>query len=192
MESKNKVDDMSVSADPDEDILELLSGTDSLDRAFRQIFSRYRERLYWVIRRMAGTHEDTDDILQEVFIKVHRHLETFRRQSKLYSWIYRIAVNETLTHIAKKKKKNDMLTEASKGIVERPEVEYDYEEIMKLLQKAVLTLPEKQKMVFLMRYFEDMSYKEISAELDLTVGSLKASYHHAVKKVEDYVRQYGT
>lgn len=159
--------------------------------AFRHIVERYQKRLYWHIRRMLVDHDDTDDVLQNVFIKAWKGLDNFKEDSQLYTWLYRIATNETLSFI--RQRKADLF-------VRYGDVEYNIESkleddtffkgdaIQKKLQVAIQLLPEKQRLVFNMKYFEDMKYEDMSQVLDTSVGALKASYHHAVKKIEAHIR----
>lgn len=153
---------------------------------------KYRERLYWQIRRMVHSHDDADDILQNVLIKVWRYLDNFEQQSQLHTWLYRITVNETLTFIRQQKRKatvaiDEAPVEASAGSTGGGP---DSAAIQQLLEKAMNTLPEKQRMVFSLRYYDEMPYEEMSRVLDTSVGALKASYHHAVKKIEVYIKQH--
>ncbi len=150
----------------------------------------YQQRVYWHIRKMVIDHDDADDITQEVFIKIHKSIETFREDSQLYTWIYRIATNECLTFLQRKKRRfflpiADVSKELSAKLDHAPHVSGD--DIQLKLQKALLKLPDKQRLVFNMKYFDDMSYEEIAAITNTSVGALKASYHHAVKKIEDFL-----
>jgi RNA polymerase sigma factor (sigma-70 family) len=160
------------------------------EASFTQLVQKYQERLYWHIRRMVLAHEDTNDILQNVFIKVWKNLASFREEANLYTWLYRIATNETLTWIEQQKRRSsvslsdneDMLSEklvAQKG--------FDANKLEWQLQKAIQSLPEKQRIVFNLRYYDEMPYEEMAAVLGTSVGALKASYHHAVKKVEAFM-----
>jgi RNA polymerase sigma factor (sigma-70 family) len=160
------------------------------DAAFTQLVRKYQERLYWHIRRMVVEHEDTNDILQNVFIKVWRNLGEFREESNLYTWLYRIGTNEALTFIDQQKKRasvplgdNDELF-SNKLTSQR---DFDPNKIEWKLQQAILALPEKQKLVFNLRYYDEMPYEEMAGVLGTSVGALKASYHHAVKKVEAFL-----
>lgn len=158
------------------------------ERAFTQIVQKYQERVYWHIRRMVVDHEDTNDILQNVFIKVWRNLGEFREESNLYTWLYRIATNETLTWISNRKKRNTLSMDDNvfaEKLVEQNG--YDANKIEWKLQQAIQLLPEKQRIVFNLRYYDEMPYEEMATVLDTSVGALKASYHHAVKKVEAYI-----
>lgn len=150
----------------------------------------YKERLYWHIRRIVMNHDDADDVLQNTFIKVYRSIEGFKGDSKLYSWMYRIATNESLTFLKQKSKKLGVSSnELQETLVQNLESDVYFEgnEIQLKLQKALATLPEKQKLVFNMKYFQEMKYEEISEVLETSVGGLKASYHLAVKKIESYL-----
>ena len=152
--------------------------------AFQLLVNTYKERLYWHIRRIVVDHDDTDDILQNTFIKIFRNIGGFKGESKLYSWMYRIATNEALSFMKEKTRKlgnNDM--EVQQKLIENLESDF----IQLQLQKALATLPEKQKLVFNMKYFEELKYEEISEILETSVGALKASYHLAVKKIESFL-----
>ncbi len=157
------------------------------DAAFTKLVRKYQERLYWHIRRMVVGHEDTDDILQNVFIKVWRNLGEFREESNLYTWLYRIATNETLTWIEQQKRRtsvsiNDNEDYFSEKLKAQPD--FDPGKIEWKLQNAIQSLPDKQKLVFNLRYYDEMPYEEMSGILGTSVGALKASYHHAAKKIE--------
>jgi RNA polymerase sigma-70 factor (ECF subfamily) len=157
---------------------------------FRWIIRKYQERLYWMIRRMVVSHEDTNDILQNVFIKTWKGLDQFREDSKLYTWLYRIATNESLNFIERQKKKRALsLDDVDAGYAQTLSADkhFDANKLEWKLQKAIQLLPEKQKLVFQLRYYEEMPYEQMSKILDTSEGALKASYHHAVKKVEDYI-----
>lgn len=160
------------------------------DTAFRQLVAQYRRPLYSHIRNIVLDHDDSDDVLQNTFIKIFRNLHNFKGESKLFSWIYRIATNEALTFISQRNKRGGILSEQvnEKALGSLQADEYFEGDALQLkLQQAVATLPEKQKLVFTMKYFEDLKYEEISEVLGTSVGALKASYHHAVKKIEDYI-----
>lgn len=160
------------------------------EQAFRTLVSRYKERLYWHIRRMVLDHDDTDDVLQNTFIKIYTHIDGFKGESALFSWMYRIATNEALSFLKSKARKYNLTDEALQSqMVEQltADVYFEGDEIQLKLQKAIATLPEKQRLVFNMKYFENMKYEDISEIIDTSVGALKASYHHAVKKIEAYV-----
>jgi RNA polymerase sigma factor (sigma-70 family) len=158
--------------------------------AFTQLVRKYQERLYWHIRRMVVEHEDTNDILQNVFIKVWKNLAGFREEANLYTWLYRIATNETLTWLDKQKRRasvsfSDIEEELGNKLVAQKG--FDGNKIEWKLQRAIQSLPERQKLVFSLRYYEEMPYEEMATVLDTSVGGLKASYHHAVKKVEAFL-----
>jgi RNA polymerase sigma-70 factor (ECF subfamily) len=158
--------------------------------AFTHIIKKYQERLYWHIRRMVVEHENANDVLQNVFIKVWKGLANFREDSQLYTWLYKIATNESLTFIASQNKRksisiSDEESNLSNKIV--ADQHFDANKIEWKLQLAIQKLPEKQRVVFLLRYYDEMPYGEMSAVLETSEGALKASYHHAVKKIEDFI-----
>lgn len=174
----------------EEQLLEELRNSKTARKAFAKLVSEYSERLYWQIRKMVLSHDDANDILQDVFIKAWTNLDNFRGESKLSTWLYRIAINESITFINKKRfQKNISIDEDDSFLINTLESDtyFDGDEAQKLLQKAILTLPEKQRLVFQLKYFEEMKYDEMSDILGTSVGALKASYHHAVKKVEKYL-----
>jgi len=155
--------------------------------AFNQLVHQYQKRLYWHIRKIVIGHEDADDVLQNVLIKVWRSLPEFRSDSTLYTWLYRIATNEALTFLKQKKKRNfapwvESEHRMSETLVSDPW--FNGNEIQLKLQQAILKLPDKQRLVFNMKYFDEMKYEDMSVILNTSVGALKASYHHAVKKIE--------
>jgi RNA polymerase sigma-70 factor (ECF subfamily) len=148
---------------------------------------KYQERLYWQIRKIVVSHDDADDVLQNSMIKVWKSLSDFRSESGLYTWLYRIATNESLSFLKQKKKKTFApWVDVEQRISENLEADpwFNGDEIQLKLQQAILKLPEKQRIVFNMKYFDEMKYKEMSEILGTSVGALKASYHHAVKKIE--------
>lgn len=149
----------------------------------------YQQRVYWHVRKMVIDHDDSDDLTQEVFIKIHKAIDNFREDSQLYTWIYRIATNECLTFLAKKRRRFFLpLEDIGKELTAKVDSSsIGGDEIQKALQKALLTLPDKQRLVFNMKYFDDMPYEKISEITGTSVGALKASYHHAVKKVEEFL-----
>jgi RNA polymerase sigma factor (sigma-70 family) len=158
--------------------------------AFQKLVSDYQKPLYNHIRNIVLNHDDAHDVLQNTFVKVFRYLNKFKGDSKLFSWIYRIATNEALTFLSLKAKLNGITSEAlqNKTIDNlQADAYFDGNEIQLKLQKAIVTLPEKQQLVFKMKYFEELKYEEIAEILGTSVGALKASYHHAVKKIEAYV-----
>jgi RNA polymerase sigma-70 factor (ECF subfamily) len=161
--------------------------------AFRKLLQLYQKPLYNHIRNIVLNHDDTDDVLQNTFMKVFQNLENFKGESKLFSWMYRIATNEALTFLQQKAKKQGISSEeVQKNVISKLEsdVFFDGDEIQLKLQKAIATLPEKQQLVFKMKYFEELKYEEISEIVDTSVGALKASYHLAVKKIEEFLKQH--
>jgi RNA polymerase sigma-70 factor (ECF subfamily) len=175
----------------DERILDLIQGKSEWEEGFRLLTVKYQERLYWQIRRIVLNHEDANDVIQNTFIKVYRNIAKFEAKSKLYTWLYRIATNEAITFLRKKKRKATVDIEGDASEITRQltaDEYFDGDEIQIQLQAALSTLPEKQRAVFNLRYFDELSYKEISELLDTSVGALKASYHHAVKKIESFIK----
>lgn len=167
-----------------------LKENSSKEFAFRKLMSIYKERLYWHIRKIVKSHEDADDVLQNTFIKVFKNIDNFKQDSKLYSWMYRIATNESITLLNKKAKHRNITLENIHNQLANnlhADIYYNGNEIQLKLQKAIATLPYKQQLVFNMKYFDEMKYNEISEILDTSVGALKASYHHAVKKIKVFV-----
>lgn len=172
-------------------ILQLLNPK-TQNNAFQKLLSDYKRPLYNHIRNIVLDHDDANDVLQNTFIRVFQNLNKFKGESKLYSWIYRIATNESITFINKKAKINGATSSELKSkIVENLEADthFDGNEIQIKLQKAILILPEKQQLVFKMRYFEEIKYEEMSTILGTSVGALKASYHLAVKKIENFINK---
>ncbi|MBP6356345.1 MAG: sigma-70 family RNA polymerase sigma factor [Paludibacter sp.] len=162
--------------------------------AFSEIVRLYQERLYWHIRKMVLSHDDANDVLQNTFIKAWNGLDGFRGDSQISTWFYKIATNETLTFLANKRQRNHTsMDDDEKMMLQnlQSDTYFDGDEVQLMLQKAILTLPEKQRLVFNMKYFDDITYEEMEAILGTTVGALKASYHIAVKKIEKYFEQNG-
>jgi RNA polymerase sigma-70 factor (ECF subfamily) len=160
--------------------------------AFNSLISRYRERVYWVARRMMGSHEDADDIVQEVFVRVYENLKTFRADSGFYTWVYRITVNVSLNALRKKRVKDfiklDEVVETlvpDEGFADDRLLKQEYETI---LERAIAALPPKQKMVFIMKYYDEIPFDEMAKMLNKSVGGLKANYFHALQKIQKYVR----
>ena len=171
-------------------ISELLD-TETQNEAFRKLVLEYQRPLYSHIRNIVLNHDDTDDVLQNTFVKVFQNLKNFKGECKLYSWLYRIATNESITFINSRAKKSGISNEELKDKMINnleADVDYDGNEIQLKLQKAVARLPEKQQLVFKMKYFEELKYEEISEILETSVGALKASYFHAVKKIEEFLK----
>lgn len=175
----------------DEEIVAQIKLGKDVNKAFRALIEKYQERLYWHIRRMIVNHDDTDDVLQNVFVKTWKGLANFREDSNLYTWMYRIATNESITFINKKKKENNIPIDDESYQLNAGQADYlmDCDEIQGKLEKALLTLPEKQRAVFHMKYYENMKYTEMSEVSGTSVGALKASYHIAVKKIENYLTE---
>lgn len=175
----------------DQQILAEFKNESTKQAAFRQLVTKYKERLYWHVRKIVLNHDDTDDILQNTFIKVWRNMDGFREESGLFTWLFRIATNESLTFLNQKKKKsfigND---ETSNYLIENLQTDpyFDGDDIQRKLQEAIARLPEKQRLVFNMRYYDDLKYQDMEQILGTSVGALKASYHHAVKKIEEYLK----
>jgi RNA polymerase sigma factor (sigma-70 family) len=163
------------------------------ESAFTSIIKKYQEKLYWHIRRMVVDHDDANDVLQNVFIRVWNGLENFREDSQLYTWLYRIATNESLTFIEQQKKRTAIsLSDVETGLSNKIKADkyFDPNRLEWKLQLAIQQLPEKQKLVFSLRYYDEMPYEEMSRVLETSEGALKASYHHAVKKIEDYIKNH--
>lgn len=174
----------------DADLVSRFKTESTREKAFSEIVKKYQERLYWHIRRMVVLHEDADDVLQNTFIKVWKSLENFREESQLYTWMYRIATNETLTFLDKKKRNlsisiDDTNNTAAHSL--KSDSNFDEKKAEWKLHLAIAQLPEKQRMVFNLRYFDEMPYNEMSNILQTSEGALKASFHHAVKKIEDFI-----
>lgn len=172
------------------ELIEQLRSQTHKEKAFRALITLYKERLYWHIRHIVKSHDDTDDVLQNTFIKIYRNIHNFKGDSKLFSWMYRIATNESITFINKNAKRLQTTNEEVQQLAINnlaSDVYFEGSAIQLKLQKAIATLPEKQQLVFNMKYFEDLKYKEISQILETSEGALKASYHIAVKKIEAYL-----
>jgi len=173
----------------DNHIVQQCMNKSTREKGFRQLMSKYQERLYWHIRRMVKTHEDTDDVLQNTFVKVYRNLDKYRFDAKLYTWLYRIAINESLNHFRKiERNKSISLDDKNSNIYTiKSDNYFDGNQAQVLLSSAIDTLPEKQKIVFNLRYYDEMPYKDMSEVLSTSVGALKASYHLAAKKIENII-----
>jgi RNA polymerase sigma factor (sigma-70 family) len=172
----------------DKELLEKIRHPDTRNYGFNMLVRTYQQRVYWHIRKMVIDHDDANDLTQEVFIKIHKYIGNFREDAQLFTWIYRIATNECLSFLNRKKKRfflpiGDITAELSGKLESGDNLSGD--EIQIKLHKALLKLPDKQRVVFNMKYFEDLSYEEIARITNTSVGALKASYHHAVKKIED-------
>lgn len=177
----------------DKELLELFKDEKQKEKAFTSIIKKYQEKLYWHIRRLVIEHENANDVLQNMFIKVWNGLENFREDSQLYTWLYRIATNESLTFIEQKKRKfTESLDNEDNGLSNQVAASegFDVKKLEWKLQLAIQKLPEKQRVVFNLRYYDEMPYEEMSRVLETSEGALKASYHHAAKKIEDFIRNY--
>jgi RNA polymerase sigma-70 factor (ECF subfamily) len=174
----------------DNELLLRFKSADTREAAFTDLIKKYQERLYWHIRRMVVSHEDANDLLQNVLIRVWNALEKFREESQLYTWLYRIATNECLSFLEQKKKRTTLqLSDDENGLVQqlKADADFDPQKLEWKLQLAIQQLPEKQRVVFSLRYFDEMPYEEMSNVLDTSEGALKASYHHAAKKIERFL-----
>ena len=174
----------------DKELLVFFRDADRRNFAFNLIVRKYQEKLYWHIRKIVIKHDDADDVLQNTFIKVWKGLEKFREDAKLYTWLYRIATNESLTFLKQQKAKYFFSLSDYENQLENTmesDIYFNGDEIQRRLQNAILRLPEKQRIVFNLKYFEEMKYDDMSEALGTSVGALKASYHHAVKKIEKYI-----
>lgn len=176
----------------DEEMLSLFRGAEPGEKsqAFNLIFRKYKESVYHLIRRMVIDHDDTDDLVQNTFVNIWNNLDKFREESKLYTWIYRIATNEALGFLKKKRRRfflpiNDVEAELSNKLTQL--TWFNTNKVELKLQQAILKLPPRQRLVFQLRYFDEMKYEDISSMLGTSAGALKASYHHAVNKVEKYM-----
>jgi len=181
----------------DSEILNLFQNEQTREKAFTLLVKKYQERLYWHIRRMLVHHEDTNDVLQNMFVKIWRSLANFRQDSSLYTWMYRIATNETLTYLEQQKKRRSLSisddgSELGNVLSNSLKAEkgFDPNNLEWKLQLAIQSLPEKQRAVFTLRYYDEMPYEKMAEVLETSEGSLKASYHHAAKKVEEFIRNH--
>lgn len=174
------------------DLLQQLKSETHKEQAFRTLITLYKERLYWHIRNIVKSHDDADDVLQNTFIKVFKNINTFKGDSKLFSWMYRIATNESITFINQNAKRLQTTSEEVQLLAINnlaSDVYFEGSNIQIKLQKAIATLPEKQQLVFNMKYFQDLKYSELSEILETSEGALKASYHIAVKKIVAYLTE---
>lgn len=174
----------------DNELLRMFHISESRNYAFNLIVKKYQQKIYWHVRRMVIDHDDTNDLVQNIFIKAWKGLGSFREDAAIFSWLYRIATNEVLNFLNHKRRKIFIpFHNIEKELSEKLEDDnfYNGDEIQKKLQKAILTLPEKQRIVFNMKYFDELTYEQISEILGTSVGALKASYHFAVKKIENYI-----
>lgn len=174
----------------DEQLILLLHAEQTREQGFRLLMELYQERLYLHIRRMVGGHEDANDVLQNCLLKVLRNVDNFKGKSALYTWLYRIATNEALNHLKKQQRRMVSSLSAEAALTSehlRADAWMDGEQVQEQLQRAMAKLPDRQRQVFIMRYYDELSYQEMSDILQTSVGGLKASYHHAVKKIEKYL-----
>ena len=177
----------------DQYILALFSKEKTKEQAFKLLMDKYQEVIYFAIRRVVFSHEDANDITQNVLLKIWRYLDKFRGESSLKTWITKICVNESLTFIEKKKKMLNLFDDSYTDYMVTSVAEdkhFSADKIQQLLQQAIMQLPEKQKMVFTLRYYDEMPYEEMSKVLNTSVGALKASYHFAAKKVEEFLSEH--
>jgi RNA polymerase sigma-70 factor (ECF subfamily) len=167
----------------DEAILQLARQPQTREEGFRQLVLAYQQRIYSVIRRQIASHEDADDVMQNTFLKIFKHLDGFEGRSELFTWIYRIAHNEIINFFKRNAKMRWVSLDHQPEAIEEPHLDAD--DLVQSLENVVKTLPERQQMVFRMRYYDELSYKQIAEVLNLTEGALKASFHHAAKKIEE-------
>lgn len=170
-------------------LFQQLTDPSTKEAAFTRLVREYQEPLYWQIRRMVLSHEDADDVLQNTFIKAWEAIGSFRQESRIRTWIFRIAINESLNHLAKKKQTISL--EQKEGSIAgtlAADHHFDGNEVQRQFQEAISTLPDKQRLVFNLKYFDGMKYEDMSELLDTSVGALKASYHHAVRKITDFFK----
>lgn len=175
----------------DEYILEKIKNPSTIDMGFELLVSKYQEKLYWHIRRMVEFHDDANDVIQNTFIKVYKSISKFEGNSQLYTWMYRIATNESINYLNKRKRKStDSLDNelANLGNTLKADDFFDGDEAQIILTQAIYSLPDKQKIVFNLRYYDNMSYAEMMEVTGTSEGALKASYHHAVKKIEQFIK----
>lgn len=191
MNSKNS--QLPTAIENDATILALVAKPETVERGFRLLLQTYQNRLYSALYHILQNHEDTDEVLQNTFIKVYKHIANFRQESQLYTWLYRIAMNESFTFLQRQQRYQQNISLDSTN--QTPQIAdnqsyVDVNQAEKLLKQAIETLPDKQRQVFMMRYYNETPYEMMSEMLQTSVGALKASYHHAVKKVEIYIKQH--
>ncbi len=174
----------------DKELIELFRKGDNKNYAFNLLIKKYQEKIYWHIRKIVINHDDADDVMQNTFIKIFKNLNNFRQDSELFTWIYRIATNEAISFLNKKRRRILLpLFDVEQSLINslKDDPYFNGDELLSKLQEAVLKLPERQRIIFNMKYFNDMKYEKIAEILKTSVGALKASYHHAVKKIEKYI-----
>ena len=184
---------MSLTPESDSELLLQFRNPITKEKGYTTLIKRYQEKLYWHIRRMVVDHDDANDVLQNVFIRVWNGLEKFREDSQLYTWLYRIATNECLTFLEQQKKRASVsLNDVESGLSNKIKADrhFDPQKLEWKLQIGIQQLPEKQRIVFVLRYYDEMPYEKMSKVLETSEGALKASYHHAVKKIEDYIKNH--
>ncbi len=177
----------------DKELLMAFRKPASKEKAFTSLIKKYQEKLYWHLRRLVVDHDDTNDVLQNVFIKVWNGLENFREDSQLYTWLYRICTNEGLSFLEQQKRRGTVsFSDVEVGLSNKVKADshFDANKLEWRLQVAIQQLPEKQRLVFNLRYFDEMPYAEMSKILETSEGALKASYHHAAKKIEEFIKNY--
>ena len=177
----------------DIDLLALLQNAATQERGFRELMRTHQERLYWHVRRMVQDHEDANDILQNTLIRAYRSIDRFKGESRIYTWLYRIATNECITFLNKKKNTNILSMDNDELLSWQDQLPSDTplassDDILAKLDRAIATLPDKQRLVFNMRYYDELAYKDMSEMLGTSEGALKASFHHAARKIEDFLR----
>lgn len=176
----------------EDEVLELLKNKETQRKAFAMIVERYSEQLYWQIRRMVLSHDDANDLLQETFLKAWSNIDYFRGDAKMSTWLYRIALNECITFLNKQRAQNKVsIDDPEAQVIQKLESDpyFSGDDIQRRFQRALLTLPEKQRMVFNMKYYQEMKYEEMSEIFGTSVGALKASYFHAVKKIQKFLEE---
>ncbi len=184
---------MALTDQSDAELLMRFRTPETKEAAFTALIKKYQERLYWHIRRMVVVHDDANDVLQNVFIRVWNGLENFREDAQLFTWLYRIGTNESLTFLEQQKKRASVsLSDVESGLSNKIKADryFDPNKLEWKLQLAIQELPERQKLVFSLRYYDEMPYEQMSKVLETSEGALKASYHHAVKKIEDYIKNH--
>lgn len=174
----------------DEILIDMILNPDSCDTGFRLLVMKYQESLYWHIRKLVHRHEDADDVIQNTFLKVYKNLKNFKRESKLYTWLYRIATNESITLINDRKKRANYEDGQASELNDQLKADsyFDGGAAERMMVLAIDQLPEKQRVVFNLRYYDEMNYNDMSQVLETSVGALKSSYHHAVRKVKKYIK----
>lgn len=179
-----------MNSDSDKEILNLFRSEESKEKAFKILVEKYHERLYFHIRKILIIHDDTNDVLQETFIKIYNNLDKFREDSELFTWLYKIATNQALSFLKKQQRSYTFSAISYEDTLVdklRSDEYFDGDELQMKLQKAILSLPPKQRLVFNMKYYDELKYEEIAEILNKSIGALKASYHHAVNKIKKYL-----